>query len=146
MVQSLGAALGAPDVYEWEPGLEDPGGTAYDWNGLLIGDPNGPNFESDPPKFFVQATAAELSGIAITTVDGIQVGDSALDVEARYPDSSRRITVGDEPERLYAFLGAVELPPKDPGEPRRFTVWIMASDPESTITEFRSPSEASFAN
>ena len=146
VVQSLSTALGTPDVYEWEPGLEDFGGTCYDWTGLRVGDPNGPSFKPNPPEFFVQVTAAELSGIASTTVDGIQVGDSAPEIEARYPDSSRRIAVGDEPERLDAYLGAVEFPPADSGEPRRYTVWITASDPESTITEFRSPSEASFAN
>ncbi len=121
--------------------------TSWEWDGFFLIDEDGPG---DPPldtDYFVAVTVPAVGEVDIETVDGIQVGNDAATIERRYPDQAHRVTAGDQRERLDVHVGAVTLPPPGdgadpPGANGRyeFSVWLLALDPNGTITEFRAPS------
>lgn len=140
---------GLTDVFGIEPtderfegALDMPSGTIWNWDGFELTDTDP---EGDPPLWpnhSVRVTMPEVAGVTVETVDGVRVGDDAQTIEARYPDTSGRFTVGDEPERLDVFLGAIPLPKEGENSDGNyeFSVWLIAADPSAAISEFRAPS------
>ncbi|MCI4659322.1 hypothetical protein [Cryobacterium zhongshanensis] len=164
VVAGLSAAFGSPPItedYASEHNEQHPG-TRYVWGNAYVEDPGlGLNpytkgdfvfTDEDPvgvapyePNTFVLVAADTVNGIHISTVDGIAVGDSAAELEARYPDTSFRYP--HQPE-LDIGVGFVPLPPSNTyagyesyaGSQLTFSVQLSAPDPLGPITVFRAPS------
>ena len=152
-----GAVDGIRDAIGAEPAVEDHAGsynhppfTTYDWNGLVLKDPEGAAEEPFSGDWSIAVTASEVDGISVDTVEGVRVGDSAPALEAAFPDSWNRVECCGAPERTDFRLGAE---PADATSeetaayagatfegPFEFAVWLIAADPAATITEFRAPS------
>ncbi|BDZ46665.1 hypothetical protein [Naasia aerilata] len=67
-------------------------GVTYDFGGLLIDDTGDDAASDNPawPAYQVVVTAPELGGHPIVTADGVQVGQSAAEVELAHPDAADR--------------------------------------------------------
>jgi hypothetical protein len=143
VVDGLTEAFGVePTDERFEGAIEAPPATVWTWDGFELRDPDP---AGEPPfwvNHWVRVGAAEVNGVAVETVDGVRVGDDAQTIEARYPDTSDRVTAGDEPERLDVYLGAIPLPQEGENSDGNyeFSVWLIAKDPSAEISEFRAPS------
>lgn len=144
-IDALSAVFGAgPTVGVWEGGIESSPGATYTWPGLVIIDAGEPTLAPTSPEYRVSVTAAEHNGVSLETVDGVQVGDSASDLESAYPDTATRISVGGAAERLDVLLGAIVLPhsddyPEMDGQ-LTFSVRVAADDPSGLVDVIAAPS------
>jgi hypothetical protein len=144
VVDGLTAAFGltpASERFEGGEGHATPS-TVWDWDGFHLNDTD---YAGNPPFYpnhWVRVLENDVNGVQIETVDGVRVGDDAAAIEARYPDTSSRITAGNEPERLDVHLGAVPLPKvgENSDGNYEFSVWLIAEDPNGSISEYRTPS------
>ena len=134
-VETLVAGLTA--LFGVEPVATPYAGTTavdYDWDGFHLGtDGRGQapfNAESG-----VRVTAATVHGLAIETVDGIQVGDPAAPLEAAHPDSADRWQFQGS-ERLDISIGVVAIPSNDG---RTFAVKLTAHPADGAVTQFMAP-------
>lgn len=144
-ISALTSAFGAaPTVGVWEGGIESHPGSTYTWPGLELLDTEWPTVAPTSPEYSVTLTAAEFNGVTLETVDGVQVGDSAADLESAYPDNATRISVGGTPERLDVLLGTIVLPhsddyPDNDGQ-LTFSVRVAADDPSGSVDTIGAPS------
>ena len=143
-VDALSAVLGSdPAVGVWEGGIESYPGVTYTWPGVQIIDDEFPMLEPINPEFRVVLTSAECSQVTLAAVDGIQVGDSAADLEAAYPEAAARVSVDGGSERLDVYLGTVALAASagdaDSNEQRTFSVWVSAEDPSGYVDRISAP-------
>ncbi|WBM79688.1 hypothetical protein KIV56_15780 [Cryobacterium breve] len=142
VVAGLSQALGSAPIVENFEGRNDvPPTTRYQWGGFVLNDPvtgGTPPFSSNT---WVRVSAEAVNGVHIGTVDGIAIGDSAAELEARYPDTSFRLPSGGQSE-LNIGVGFVPLPPSDDsaGSARTFSVQLLAPDPLGPITQLTTPS------
>lgn len=131
-----------------EPTSEDyrsnhAAGTMYSWDGFYLADTTLPPTNAPyEPDYWVRVTSPTVNGVHVHTLDGIEPGDPAPELEAKYRDSSTRVKVDGKPERLDVFVGSIELPPRDGSAPGDLTLSVMisAQDPAGTVTDFRAPS------
>lgn len=116
-------------------------GIKYSWDGFDLHDEEVPTEVPHSTNYWVLVAAPDVNGVSVRTVDGIAVGDSAPELEAAYPETATRVTVS-ESERLDVYVGVTELPPMDDSADfvPTFSVFIIAEDPEGTVTDFRAPS------
>jgi hypothetical protein len=111
----------------------------YDWPGLSIGT-DGPATPPMGAEIVMFVTAAEVNGISIETVDGIQVGDPLAPLEAAYPeDSYRWQRDGGEVqgEELVVTIDSVPVSADYPE--REFSVELIALPSSGPITRMRAP-------
>jgi hypothetical protein len=143
VVPVLDAVLGISAVEQETNGAGDVV-TTYDWGGLeLIDDASAVEAPYYSDLFFA-ASADAIGGIAIETVDGVQVGDAGPELEARYPDESHRVTAGDSPERIDLYLDFVDHPDEEFSEEfGGVAVWVIVEPAEGPVTEIRAPSPVS---
>ena len=80
-------------------------------------------------------TAPTVHGLAIETVDGIQVGDPAVPLEASHPDSVDRWQFQGS-ERLDISIGVVTITSNDG---RTFAVKLTAHPADGAVTQFMAP-------
>lgn len=138
VVAALTAAFGVDPVVDREYPTVEPGPqTRYDWPGLRIVDEDWPATAPLDSNYYVVLEAPELNGVSLTTIDGIQIGDSALALADQYPH-----TVTDE-DSFTVFVGGVAIPRSDanPRDNSSISVWVSTDNPERTITSISSPAE-----
>lgn len=141
VVPTLVELFGEPAVENVEPSIGGPGLTVYDWGGLQLYDNEGDPVVPYTPDLFFVATAPEVAGIVLETIDGVRVGDSGAALEARYPDESRRVTVDGQPERIDIHLGFIDHPDQDCCESfSGVTVWVVVAPSDGAVVDFRAPS------
>lgn len=141
VVTGLSQALGSAPIVENFKGRNDtPPTTRYQWDGFVLNDPTTGGTPPFSSNTWVRVSEA-VNGVHIGTVDGIAIGDSAAELEARYPDTSFRLPSGDQSE-LNIGVGFVPLPPSDDnaGSARTFSVQLLAPDPLGPITQLTTPS------
>lgn len=139
VVAGLSQALGSAPILENLEGHNDvPPSTSYNWGGFVLNDPSTGGTPPYSSNTWVRVSSMAVNGVGISTVDGIAVGDSAAELEARYPDTSFRFPLGG----LNIGVGFVPLPPSDeaPGTDRTFSVQLVAPDPLGPITQLTTPS------
>jgi hypothetical protein len=142
VVAGLSQALGsAPILVNFEGYNDTPPTTRYKWDGFVLNDPLTGGMPPFSSNTWVRVSAEAVNGVRISTVDGIAVGDSAAELEARYPDTSFRHPLAGQPA-LHIGVGFVPLPPSDdsPGSDRTFSVELVAPDPLGPITQLTTPS------
>lgn len=87
VVDVLTEAFGSePIVADYDSRADSPGGTSYDWGGFELRDGE---WNTEAPyytEFNVFVTAATVGGLALSTNDGVSVGDSFSAVAAANPD------------------------------------------------------------
>ena len=143
-VDALTAVFGEePTVGILDAGIESYPGVTYTWPGIEIIDSD---FPSDPvyePEYRVSVTSAELNGVLLTTVGGVQVGDSTSDLESSFPGEASRSVVNGGAERLDVMLGTIDLPQEasyPANEPQRtFSVWVSTTDPAGSVDTIAAP-------
>jgi hypothetical protein len=95
------------------------------------------------PEYRVSVTSAELNGVLLSTVGGVQVGDSASDLESSFPGEASRSVVKGGTERLDVMLGTIDLPQEasyPANEPQRtFSVWVSTTDPAGSVDTLAAP-------
>ena len=152
-----GAVKGLSDAIGSEPAVADhPGSynhapyTTYDWDGLVLNDPDAAAEEPFSTDRSITVSAPEVAGIPVDTVEGVRVGHSAPALEAAFPESWTRLKCCGAPERTDFRLGAEPVDATAQqveaytggtlDGPFEFAVWLIAADPAATVTEFRAPS------
>ncbi|MGY4856491.1 hypothetical protein [Cryobacterium sp. AP23] len=143
-VDALSTVFGeAPTEGVWAGGIESYPGVTYTWPGFEIIDSDVPTVPEEQPEYRVSVTAGELNGVVLEAVDGVQVGDSAADLEAAYPDQATRVSVNGGAERLDVWLGAINVaqPPVDSETDlqRTFSVRVSAATPSGPIDTIDAP-------
>jgi hypothetical protein len=143
-IDALSSVFGeGPTVGVWEGGIESYPGVTYTWPGIEIIDSDVPTVPDEQPEYRISVTAGELNGVVLEAVDGVQVGDSAADLEAAYPDHSFRVSVNGGAERLDVWLGAINVaqPPADSETDlqRTFSVRVSAATPSGPIDTIDAP-------
>ncbi|TFC85947.1 hypothetical protein E3T28_15745 [Cryobacterium sinapicolor] len=142
VVAGLSQALGSAPILDNFEGRNDvPPTTRYEWGGFLLNDPLTGGMPPFSSNTWVRVSSEAVNGVRISTVDGIAVGDSAADLEARYPDTSFRHPLAGQSE-LHIGVGFVPLPPSDDyvGSELTFSVQLFARDPLGPITQLTTPS------
>lgn len=130
VVAALTAVFGGEPVvttYEGIPSVD------YDWSGVSIGT-DGPAQPPTSPEIIMHVTAAEVHGIGIETVDGIQVGDPVAVLEAANP--SHRWQRGGA-EELVIEVNSVPVTPDD--NERTFSVELRSLPSDGPVTQFAAP-------
>lgn len=150
-VEELSEVFGTEPAFAHHPGSYNrPPFTTYEWDGLVLNDPEGPADAPFSNAWMIIVTARDVAGTAVDTAEGVRIGDSAPALEAAFPESWSRVECCGAPERTDFRLGAEpvdasaeELAAYVGGDfegPFEFAVWLMAADPAATVTEFRAPS------
>ena len=138
VVATLSAAFGsAPVVDAVTPTVEPGPQTTYTWPGLLIVDADWPATAPLDSNFYVTITASEINGVSLGTTDDIQVGDSALPLEAQYPNSAS----GSSWEELTVYVATVEVPRSDTNQHdgSSISVLVDTDNPAGVITSISAP-------
>ena len=151
-VEGLTDVLGAAPTTTQEPGNPDDGSfTLHEWDGVAIWDLDRPASAPFRSDWTMLLTAPTAGGVALETVDGVQVGDSASALEAAYPDQFTHVECCGQPERTDFRIGAKpieateqqlaeirgELPEETSPE---FAVWVLAADSAGAVTRILAPS------
>ncbi|WP_146069780.1 hypothetical protein [Cryobacterium sp. M15] len=127
---ALTAVFGEEPVittYEGIPSVD------YDWSGVSIGT-DGPAQRPTNPEIIMHVTAAEVHGIGIETVDGIQVGDPVAVLEVANPSHRWQ---RDGVEELVIKVNSVPVTPDD--NERTFSVELRSFPSDGPVTQFVAP-------
>ncbi|WP_129590558.1 hypothetical protein [Cryobacterium aureum] len=127
---ALTAVFGREPVtttYEGIPSVD------YEWNGMSIGT-DGPAQRPTNPEIIMHVTAAEVHGIGIETVDGIQVGDPVAVLEVANPSHRWQ---RDGVEELVIKVNSVPVTPDD--TQRTFSVELRSLPSDGPVTQFSAP-------
>lgn len=124
------------DVFGGEPVMTNYEGIPsvdYDWSGVSIGT-DGPAQRPTNPELIMRVTAAEVHGIGIETVDGIQVGDPVAVLEVANPSHRWQ---RDGVEELVIKVNSVPVTPED--NERTFSVELRSCPADGPVTQFAAP-------
>ncbi|PRY68314.1 hypothetical protein B0I08_10416 [Glaciihabitans tibetensis] len=148
LVAALSGGFGYdPEIIRHEPDVEPAKSTEYAWGGFSVHDADGDGIAPFYENFRVATTTRAVESAAGTTVtigagDGIEVGRSAPELAAAYPDTAQNVAAPGEPERLVTSVDVTPLPTE--GENDRglytFSVGLTADDPNDAITRMIAPS------
>ncbi|WP_104087614.1 hypothetical protein [Cryobacterium sp. N19] len=133
-IEPVAAAL--TDVFGGEPVITTYEGIPsvdYDWSGVSIGT-DGPAHRPNNPEIILHVTAAEVHGIGIETVDGIQVGDSVAVLEVANPSHRWQC---DGVEELVITVNPIPVTADD--NERTFSVELRSYPSDGPVTQFATP-------
>lgn len=130
VVAGLSVLFGAPPVPTPYAGTS----VDYNWDGFQIGT-DGRGEAPFYSESVVKVRAATVHGLAIETVDGIQVGDPAAPLEAAHPETSHRWVLHGV-DTLTISVGVVSLAS---GTDRTFAVELTAQPWDGAVSYFLAP-------
>lgn len=117
-VPLLTAAFGfEPTVSHVDGGDESVGATVHEWDGFQFRIPDNATFFPPYSTWYVNVSTAAVGGVAISTGDGIQVGDPMSDAVAQQSGFQDYPASGDFAGFYEAQLLAVAVDPASVGEP-----------------------------
>lgn len=150
VVAGLTQYLGEPALETFPSGNHNGEGTRYVWDDFSVSsedrwaelpDAELPSYLS---RWSVRAIGPTARGLAVGTVDGVQVGDFTADIIAAHPGADERLEMTSVAPRTDIFLGAVPPPiPEDDPEYNadyRWRVFVYDEDPVDVIQDLRAPS------